>query len=211
MKTFIIILLSAFVCALSPWSGHAGIESTKHNFAATGTSACLYCHNTHKAKPGPALLNPNFGSLPVVTQVYSTATKTNHTSTYAGVNSTDVPMCLACHDKGTVQNNAALLSVYNKLEQRIIDTGRSAYIGRDVGVAPDNSIDLSYDHPVGIVYDHPTQSPTNFKTPAKAKVNFGSTGNQLWCSSCHNAHSETSFFLVTSNAGSALCLDCHLK
>jgi len=207
MKTFIIILLSAFIYALSPWPVQAGVESTPHNFAATGASACLYCHNTHKAKPGPALLNPNFGSLPVVTQVYSSATKTNHTTTYAGINSTDVPMCLSCHDQKTISNNPDLATAYSRLQSRI--PAGSGYIGRDNLL--DNTIDLSFDHPVGIVYDHPSTLSTNFKVPTKAKINFGSTGNQLWCSSCHNAHGGVENFLVTSNAGSALCLDCHIK
>jgi predicted CXXCH cytochrome family protein len=75
-------------------------------------------------------------------------------------------------------------------------------------------IDLTNDHPVGFSFadvlavDSGIQGPTD----AAVKVNFGTSGDQMWCSSCHDVHNNTNEpFLAMDNAGSALCLQCHNK
>ena len=72
--------------------------------------------------------------------------------------------------------------------------------------------DLTNDHPVNFTFgaaliaaDGELQAPTN-------AILFGVGADQVECASCHNVHDNTnSPFLVTSNAASALCLDCHTK
>ena len=41
---------------------------------------------------------------------------------------------------------------------------------------------------------------------------FGAGGDQVECASCHDVHDDTNEpFLIESNAGSAICVDCHNK
>lgn len=196
MKFITIILLSVVCYAASSRTAHADtVVNSVHNFADLGGSPCGYCHTVHNGLGGSGLMNPGFGAFPVITKVYSSATRV-YKSTIANVNSSDAPLCLACHDQNTITANPNLAVAKGKLDSR-----PSAYINTD----------LSNDHPVGFVFD-PSQSPANIKAPVKAHVTFGPTRNQMWCSSCHNVHdNQNGMFLVMSNAGSALCLDCHIR
>ena len=74
--------------------------------------------------------------------------------------------------------------------------------------------DLSNDHPISVTYDV-TQDP-DFMAKASVEatgIRFYGTGvDQIECSSCHDVHDpDLSPFLRISNAGSALCLACHIK
>jgi predicted CXXCH cytochrome family protein len=110
-------------------------------------------------------------------------------------------LCLSCHD-GTV----ALGSLVN-------DPGDLTDTTSNIGTGITNlGTDLTNDHPVNFTFgaaliaaDGELQAPTN-------AVLFGTGADQLQCASCHDVHDATNVpFLVTSNAASALCLDCHIK
>lgn len=200
MKFFAIILLSVFCYASSSSPAYAlSVTDSVHNFAELGGSPCGYCHTVHNSLGGSGLMNPGFGGFPTITKVYSSATRV-YKSTKAIVDVSDAPLCLACHDKTAVDANQPNLQ---KVKDRM-DARPSINIGNA-------GTDLSNDHPVGFVFD-PALSPTKIKTPVKAHVTFGPTRDQMWCSSCHNVHNnQFGNFLVMSNTGSALCLDCHIK
>lgn len=78
--------------------------------------------------------------------------------------------------------------------------------------------DLRNDHPVGFVYngslslaDGELTSPFSDESVDAGKIVRLFTG-RLECSSCHNPHDNTNgAFLVMDNAGSSLCLVCHIK
>ena len=157
---------------------------------------CGICHSVHHAAGGG-------GSIFVDNPVYATAFYCSSTLdadiTLAGVNASDAPFCLTCHDGASIADgvNAALAD-------RIIGN-------------LDITKDLSNDHPVGFNYskaalaDPEIRSKEQLSNPAM--VSFGPTLDQMWCSSCHDTHGgvpETAM-LVMSNDGSALCLECHIK
>lgn len=196
MKILIITLLSAVCFVAQPGAANAdSIVSSKHDFTALGTSPCGVCHTVHSGLGGRGLMNPGFGAFPLITKVYSSSTKI-YNADIATLNKSDAPLCLACHDQTTVNSNGNLTVVQQKFTTRA-DPG--VYINTD----------LSNDHPVGFDFD-PTLSPTKIKAPVTAHVTFGPSRKQMWCSTCHNVHNnQFGNFLVMSNSGSALCLDCH--
>lgn len=97
--------------------------------------------------------------------------------------------------------------------------------------AGDVDWDLSDDHPISFKYGSVhAQKPAEFKDVALAENAgirfFGGADKRVECSSCHDPHvmydsyygggnpnAEEAYrpFLITSNAGSALCLSCHTK
>lgn len=199
MKLVVNVLLCAICFLASVWRVEAlTVVNSKHDFSALGGSPCGYCHSVHNGLGGTGMLNPGFGAFPAITNTYSSATRV-YKSTLASLNSSDAPLCLACHDQSTIAANANLSEAKTRLDSR--PDFPNGYINTD----------LSNDHPVGFVFDA-AQSPTKIKTPLLANVTFGPGRNQMWCSSCHNVHDNTyGNFLVASNDVSALCLDCHIK
>ena len=109
-------------------------------------------------------------------------------------------LCLSCHDGTT-----ALGSLLNDPGD-LTDTTSKLLGPANLGT------DLTNDHPVSFTFgaaligaDGELQAPTN-------AILFGAGADQVECASCHNVHDNTfAPFLVTSNAASALCLDCHTK
>jgi hypothetical protein len=97
--------------------------------------------------------------------------------------------------------------------------------------AGDVDWDLSDDHPISFKYGSVyTEKNNEFKDVATAEGAgirfFGGTDKRVECSSCHDPHvmydseydgsnllADESYrpFLITSNAGSAMCLACHTK
>ena len=177
------------------------VAHSKHDLSVTGPTVqasdqsriCVFCHSPHNGSQN---------------QLWN---RTNPAATgdFAGLANASL-RCLSCHDGATAVNNltdgtqADFTAVYGS---GVID---------DVGGIPvlvgDGNLgtDLSNDHPVGVDYlygagdaDFNDVNNLNF-----AKV----IGNKVECASCHNPH-DISYgaFLIASNDGSALCLDCHNK
>lgn len=188
------ISFTLMVVLIAATSSFAALVSSKHDFSGLGISPCGYCHSVHHSLGGTGMLNANFGAFPVVTKVYSSVTRQFKPTL---VNSSDAPLCLACHDQMTINANTNLVEAKTRLDARA--DAPNGYINTD----------LSNDHPVGLIYDA-AASQGRLKSPAKAHVTFGPTRNQMWCSSCHNVHNnQYGNFLVTPNSQSDLCLDCH--
>lgn len=199
MKMTKLVHVGLLYCILSAASAYAdSVVNSKHDFSGLGVTPCGYCHTVHSGLGGTGMLNPGFGTFPSITKVYSSATRV-YKADIVSLNSSDAPLCLACHDQNTIAANPNLSVAKDRLDART-DFPR-AYINTD----------LSNDHPVGFVFN-PALSPTKIKSPIKAHVTFGPSRNQMWCSSCHNVHNnQYGSFLVASNNGSALCMDCHIK
>ena len=83
----------------------------------------------------------------------------------------------------------------------------------------DIGTDLNNDHPVGFVFvdgaDAEIETQANIETAGAwaGAVSFGTGANEFWCSSCHDVHGITGVptLLRATNAGSGLCLHCHIK
>jgi len=208
----VLVLVAAFALFAAP--AIAAVSGTKHDMnvfsGKTGdsTEICVYCHTPHGA-------NMSVLKAPLWNRGVAEATGNTYagldlevTTTLAEVNATDAPLCLSCHDgaslTATLTNppNVGTTTIVNNL------TG-NANIGTD----------LSNDHPIGFNYVTVQTSDLEIQLKANAEGITGMTGalsygagNDMWCSSCHDVHDNTNgTFLRVNNAGSNLCLACHIK
>ena len=202
----------------------AGIAGSKHDLSAltgnayksSGTGAdqlCSFCHTPHFGTSDTA-------NLPLWNRTIATSGYTMYSSSTIDMTIAAQPQgvsaaCLSCHD-GVV----ALDELLNKPGSGL--TGPSltftpALTGNRLNAAQNPAAfiaqDLKNDHPVSITYD--TTKDTKFIPAVNGKVGvlplYGTAKNQVECGTCHNVHDATiSPFLRTSNAGSALCLTCHI-
>ncbi|MCC7200108.1 MAG: cytochrome c3 family protein [Gammaproteobacteria bacterium] len=196
-------------------AGADTIVGSDHDFSGDGWSGgeiCVACHTPHNADT--SVTNAPLWNHSLTTTsftLYSSATM----NATVGQPDGSSKLCLSCHD-GTV----ALDSFGGK-------TGTS-YIGggQNLGTT------LANDHPVSITYNTALATADgSLADPATAQVTIGTSGNggrtktgsisaimapdgKVQCSSCHDVHNtytNGASLLVKSNAGSALCLTCHVK
>ena len=115
-------------------------------------------------------------------------------------------VCVACHTPHGARPAVPLWNHSLPSPGDLTDTTTTISGAANLGT------DLTNDHPVNFTFDAALiaadgelQAPTN-------AVLFGPSADQPQCGSCHDAHDNTNApFLVMTNAGSALCLDCHVK
>lgn len=156
--------------------------------------------------------------------VYSSDTMNSNTSGGPGTLSL---LCLSCHD-GVGAMNVLLnyssgqpvsFNVENQFGDGPSDNIWSALNIGGASCAGDDCSgggNLQNDHPIGFVYDNtgdPGLNPLGSLNQVLQK-RMGITGNRMECSTCHNPHMTNpggNNFLVMSNEGSALCLQCHNK
>jgi hypothetical protein len=190
---------------------HGQITGSGHDFSSYSWSRgeiCLPCHTPHFG-------NPEVGALWNHALTNATYTMFEGEEGTAEANLDRVSrLCMSCHD-GTV----ALDSYGGTEGTNFIPT--SARIGTD----------LQDDHPIGSDGIYPTEPSNSFhpQDPVTHRVTWdGRTlrlrswidenGVEQWvvgCRTCHDPHNRGNFgngaMLQYSNAGSALCLTCHIK
>jgi len=186
----------------------ASIVDSKHNLAISGpggvkatleTEICIFCHTPHQKTGDVPLWNH---AMPV--QQYTPYSSTTLKATDVRQPTGASKLCLSCHD-GTVALG-------------MVNSRRTQIQMRDaVTTMPPGSTrlgtDLSDDHPISFKYDSAlaSQNP-ELKDPTTldARVRLDHD-RQLQCTSCHDPHNDQfGKFLVQDNAGSALCLNCHV-
>jgi len=218
----------------------AGIVDTKHNLRSSGTNTikgdvdeiCVFCHTPHHAT-GTAV-----SSGPLWNRTLSAAAYTVYDSPTLDATPNDPPLsvskaCLSCHD-GTIGINQLVnrpgsgfgVNPDNATDTKI--TGAATLIGTN----------LADDHPVSMSYASASSPGTGgtlgedshtagFRATStvgtRTVIQSGTVTLPLYsgnveCASCHDPHESRTFvdsvqvaFLRTSNAGSALCMTCHLK
>ena len=170
----------------------AQIEGSKHDFSNrewSGDDACGACHATQSDPPKAApLWNPGAD----LNRTFGTPLAQ---SKRAGLGTT---MCLRCHD-GTI----ARATITPEPRDRFVSKENPGLFGTTHG---------GRDHPVGV--DYP-KFDRQFR-PEPIVISGGAVAlpnGRVECISCHDPHNMTGepYFLVTSNARSALCLTCHRK
>jgi predicted CXXCH cytochrome family protein len=198
-------LLIAFGCALVAAGAWAQVAGTAHDLRGTigGSQICVACHTPHGASPAVPLWNHSLPS-PANTYTVYTGSATIDATDLADFLSSDgsvSSLCLSCHD-GTV----ALGSLVN-------DPGDLTDTASTIGAVDANlGTDLTNDHPVNFTFDAALIAADGQRQAPTNAILFGPGSDQVQCGSCHDPHDATNVpFLVTSNAGSALCLDCHVK
>jgi len=171
---------------------------------------CVYCHTPHGGQVDAPLWNRTFST--ATYQMYSSATIDMNID----ANPTGVSMaCLSCHD-GTIG-----LDVVINPPNSFAGTVPVTTVGTNTMPDGEKNLgtDLRNDHPISVAYS-PAQDPA-FNTVGSveaAGLKFftdpTSPGvDKVQCASCHNPHDNDTNepFLRMSNAGSALCLTCHIK
>lgn len=195
-----VLVVSAFVI------GQTSVVNSSHNLSTSGdadqasdtqTRVCVFCHTPHN------------GSVDVLWN------RTNPLASDFTVRSGAVLQegslkCLSCHDGATAVNNltngSADFTTAMATGTVIKDDGS----GNPVLVGEgDLGLDLTSDHPVGV--DYPANGTAGFHNASTLTL-AQLIGAKVACASCHNPH-DTQYgdFLIASNSGSALCLDCHNK
>jgi len=202
------------------------VSITKHNLSTSGTGAvhvtvgtdevCVFCHTPHAASTTAKPLWNREDSGATYT-MYNNTWSSTIDMTVAGTPQGVSLACLSCHD-GTV----ALDAFQNAPGAGGGVAGSEGYtfVGADAGnLFPAASFamlgpDLTNDHPISVTYDPTADTAFN---AAASFTNVTLANGAVECSSCHNPHdadgpaNNTATFLRGSNAGSALCLECHIK
>jgi len=206
------VLVLAAAAALLATPAFALITGTAHDLSSAnnGSSSideiCVFCHTPHGADTSVAIA-PLWNRTPVQAagSVYQ-GLDIQATYDLTSINQTDAPLCLSCHDGAT--NMDALNNAPNS-------GGTAAF----VIAGPDTVLDtdLSDDHPIGFDFSVINGQDGAIRTIGAATALgakfFGSSDNMMWCSSCHDVHNDGlgSPLLNVDNAGSQLCLACHIK
>lgn len=209
----VIMLLAAATLMASPAFGV--ITGSKHDLASTnagnsfrGSSdeLCVYCHTPHGGLTGgfAPLWNRNNGANP--TGFYNSSTM-DATTNNAGILTSDALLCMSCHDGASLTS-----ALRNPPNVGGVQT-QPTFGGGNITGPANLGLDMSNDHPVGFVYSTSAADTEIRATPSNSlNVSYGTGSNEMWCSSCHDVHNDVnSPFLAMSNAGSALCLSCHIK
>jgi predicted CXXCH cytochrome family protein len=187
----------------------ASILDSRHNLSISGPGAvkasgesevCIFCHTPHNARQDiPYLWNRSAQSTIYTPYASSTLAATVGQPTGAS------RLCLSCHD-GTIALGAVLSE-----PTAISFSGATTLSGRSTSL----TTDLSDDHPVSFDYQGSITSGNHELVEASAlsdsPVQLDGAG-QLQCTACHDPHdNEFGKFLVMTNQGSALCIECHAK
>lgn len=191
---------------------------------------CIFCHTPHAGQLDTPLWNRDISGLKgagVYTH-YDSATLSTviKGNTNRAVNNESL-LCLSCHDGSIAVGD--IINASNGTPDNSVNTiGGIGFIpgaqiggGTSTGTGITNTKDLSDDHPISFDYSAVvTAKPLDFIPLASvdADLHFaGAAKNRLECSTCHDPHvdyiAQPQFypFLAKDNAGSALCLSCHIK
>jgi predicted CXXCH cytochrome family protein len=231
MKKILALLL---VGALLATPAFAVIRNSKHDLSSDSTATvrsnnvdetCVFCHTPHGGST--ATLAPLWNrSIPgggfVAGDLYNSATldqtNSNPTNVLTAVNNSDAPLCMSCHDGGTLVGGLTNPSNNSAQPAGAALASVTGFMNID-----DSTTGLTNDHPIGMNYVAVQAADSaGFKAGTAAGVGpsdvlplytstFGTS--VMWCSSCHDVHDQGSGqpFLNMDNAGSALCTTCHIK
>lgn len=219
--------------AFGPHDFSAG-SAIRNTDGDIGGQTCVFCHTPHSGSVSVPLWNRS--AVGTTYQVYTSSTIDAAAPTSAAIQSSVSGACMSCHDGSiaidvlTNLNGAAHVASIAFTRQA---TAKATYSNSGTGTgnimtggAPFLGTDLRNDHPITIVYETaraatPTEFVNQIITGTKITVGtvnplplYGATTATatVECASCHNPHNNANgMFLRTSNAGSALCLTCHIK
>lgn len=191
----LVMVVAGLWCTVT---AHAVIQGSAHDLSTKGVTMpdgqlCIACHTPHDAK--------TVTDAPLWNHTATTATYTLYDSskspTLNAVTSQPTgvsKLCLSCHD-GTVAIDAFAGT-----------TGGTTMIAASGNLGTD----LSKSHPVSFTFDaNLIALDGELKAPPAGWVN----NDKFECSSCHDVHNKNNInkMLHVANAGSALCLSCHVK
>jgi predicted CXXCH cytochrome family protein len=194
MKKLFVVL--GAVLLLAGLSLAQTIAGSAHDFSGAiwngGGEICVVCHTPHNAA---AAIKPLWNHATSVATYVPYPETSAHSTPGAPAGSSLI--CLSCHD-GTVG-----LGNFGGV------TDSTNYISTEHNV----STDLSNDHPISVDYNVANGLHLTSAALGSATIADVLESNQVQCASCHNVHNEAgeTSLLRASNAGSLLCLACHIK
>jgi len=218
MKKVLVLAAAALLFAAPAM---AAISGTAHDLSTAGAGTdelCVFCHTPHGGQTGGIAPLWNRSATTTAGSVYQNASLTAAAAavTVADVDATDAALCLSCHDGASM--NAVLINEPNAATMNYAALGNIP--GTSNALLLDGANGLSNDHPIG--FDYVAAAGADLELDSKGNVEgkpgmagaltYGG-GNDMWCSSCHDVHgvAGVATFLRVSNAGSNLCLSCHIK
>ncbi len=240
MKRLLLILAATLLLASGTVIAQSTIATGPHDFSAgsalrnadatINAQTCVFCHTPHGGSLSIPLWNRSNSAA-----TYQLYTSTTMDSTPVQPNATVSGACLSCHD-GTIGVDV-LTNVNGTAFSGVAFTAQGTAKATYGNSAPGSSnlmasglpymgTDLRNDHPIAITYETArAATPTEFVTQALvgSKITVGAVGPlplfgtttanaTVECASCHNPHNNSNTnFLRKSNAGSAICLTCHIK
>lgn len=213
MKVNTLLKIAAASLLIFSGAASATIAGSLHDLSSTNTDPaagltldglCIYCHAPHNAQLAAAPLWNRNDSQETFTMYNVTNTGSNTLNmTVSGAPGPFSAACLSCHD-GATALDALINTPYGYVTA---STGNKTTWG-SVGT------DLTNDHPISIAYD--TALDPEFNAIVDNAVGglplFGAS-DTVECASCHDVHDQDTYFpfLRADNAGSLLCLTCHIK
>jgi predicted CXXCH cytochrome family protein len=219
--------------AFGPHDFSAG-SAIRNTDANINGQTCVFCHTPHQGSVSVPLWNRNTSTSTY--QLYASSTMDAAAPTSAQIQSAVSGACMSCHDGSIaidvlVNLNAIAHTASVAFTRQA--TAKATYGSSGTGTnnilaggSPFLGADLRNDHPITIVYETArAATPAEFVTPTitGTKITVGTTeplplyGSStatatVECASCHNPHNNSrGMFLRKSNAGSAMCLTCHIK
>ena len=204
MKTSTKLLASVFGLLFTFYGSAslAGISSTAHDLSSANytTEICNVCHTPHAVAARASTDAPLWDRSATVA-TFTPYAGTGTLNATVGQPASVSRLCLSCHD-GTV----ALDSFGGAAGTTVI--GGVGLIGTD----------LTQDHPISFVYETVVVSDGALDTSGNAYaagvlLGTAAATATVECASCHDVHNTLNLspFLRIDNAGSGLCLTCHLK
>ncbi len=214
----LVCMATAAQAQVTPPAGYpngTSVVSTLHNlsYAAAADSfgvgalrnygeVCVYCHTPHGGQTSAPLWNRQFPTGPY--QMYNSGVSSTINMAVDAAPTGVSMACLSCHD-GTIG-----LDVVTNVPNSY--TGAAAVgTAMPAGRIANLGTDLRNDHPISVTYDV-TADPAFNPVASVAAAGLVLYSGKVQCGSCHNPHTAANRpFLRTSNAGSNLCLTCHIK
>jgi predicted CXXCH cytochrome family protein len=219
--------------AFGPHDFSAG-SAIRNTDGSINGQTCVFCHTPHGGSNSVPLWNR--AAAATTYQVYTSSTMDAASPTSQAIQSSVSGACMSCHDGSiaidvltNLQGAAHVASVAFTRQATAKATYSNSGTGTNnlmSGGLPFLGSDLRNDHPVTITYETSrAATPAEFvsQTITGTKITVGATNPlplfgassataTVECASCHNPHNNTNgMFLRKSNAGSALCLTCHIK
>lgn len=217
---------------IDPWTTSPGMHASQDE-----DEVCIFCHTPHGGSLDAPLWNRN----PTASTFthYTSATLSPTIATDHGVRNIypESMLCLSCHDGSVSMYD--IINFSNRTggqptppgmnpsgEMFMLFPGVDPVIGH--GQLDTETNDLSDDHPISFNYTTAQAHASNIGTlrlrdavdgpEAAGLVFYGApTVYRVECPTCHDPHvdyftnSAYQPFLRTSNAGSVMCLACHIK
>lgn len=234
MRKFLLLGIGAASLLLFTGNAFGAVAGGPHDLSPTGGNAkqdgvltmdriCAFCHTPHGARTDVDIPLWNRTNADISGYIVYDSATLDAVITPAQMGAGVTGACLSCHD-----GNTALDSLFNFprgfTDANIEWTDASVVAGTTTEALASGvgklGPDFSTSHPVAFRYDAAQVLDGELVAAVGSPKTVGVLplfvrgGDDDWleCASCHDVHDDTNIpFLRISNAGSALCLECHVK